>query len=71
MAFEVDRLLWLITIGNRIDIDTAHRLYYKVALSGVDVLDIRYFLCDGLRKQDFLYNGLRGMDIYTVIETHP
>lgn len=54
MAFEEDRMLWRITIGNRIDIDRAHEIYRGHWLDSyrffVDVLDIRYFLCDGLRR---------------------
>ena len=58
LAFKKDRLLWCITIGNRIDIEKAHRLK-RVAFEStgpfysdhnIDILDIRYFLCDGLRR---------------------
>ena len=65
MAFEDDRILWRITIGNRIDVDRAHEIYRGHWLDSyrfvVDVLDIRYFLCDSLRRRDTKLNTVKAL----------
>jgi hypothetical protein len=66
MAFEDDRILWRITIGNRIDVYRAHEIYKGHWLDDsyrfvVDVLDIRYFLCDGLRRRDTKLNTVKAL----------
>ena len=74
MGFETDRLLWRITIGNRIDIDIAKTLFDAYLLymyhlqrcyGDIDVLDIRYFLCDALRRQDMKLSTVKSLlEIY-------
>ena len=65
-AFEKDRVIWRITIGNRTDADGAYRVCAFVLPAankrpyGEDnALEIRYFLCDGLRKRDIKLNSVR------------
>ena len=65
-AFEKDRVIWRITIGNRIDADGAYRVCAFVLPAankrpfGEDnALEIRYFLCDGLRKRGLNRNSVR------------
>ena len=54
-AILADILIWHITIGYRMDVDAAFQIYYKVLYpTPIDILDIRYCLCDELRKQ---HNG--------------
>ena len=56
-GFEFDRMMWRLTIGRRIDTDTADQIYTMTFFYsnneyrpyGADVFDIRYFLCNGLR----------------------
>jgi len=65
IAFQDDRLLWHVTFGYRIDEDTAYDIYETVDLSRrphlgphkTDVLDIRYFLCDSLRRRYIIPNS--------------
>lgn len=70
IAFEVDILLWRITFGNRIDIDKTHTIHgitteYR-PYGEVDVWDIRYFLCDVLRRD---YTELH--TVKELLEVHP
>jgi len=62
-GFEVERMMWRLTIGRSIDADTAHRIY-TIAFESrphgeVDILDIRYFLCDGLMRRDIELNTVK------------
>jgi len=62
-GFEVERMMWRLTIDRSIDADTAHEIY-TIAFESrpygeVDVLDIRYFLCDGLRRWDIDLNTVK------------
>ena len=65
-SFEKDRVIWRITIGNRIDADGAYRVCAfvlpaanKRPYGDDNALEIRYFLCDGLRKRDIKRNSVR------------
>lgn len=81
MAFEDDRLMWRITIGNRISVYDAHQICKAIKTSRqretdvldirysrrreMDVLDIRYFLCDGLRR------GFKLNTVKTLLQIYP
>ena len=69
MAFQDDVDLWHVTFGYRIDEDTAYDIYETVDISRrphlgphkTDVLDIRYFLCDSLRRRDIIPNRVKDL----------
>ena len=76
-AIRVDRIIWHATMGNRIDLDTADQIYsitifYKNMDSrryniedrlnaNVDISEIRFFLCDGLRRQDMRLGNVKSL----------
>jgi len=66
LAFKTDIILWRITIGDRISVDDAHKICTAVNKERyprrrkMDVLDIRYFLCDGLRR-GFKMNTIKAL----------
>lgn len=64
-AILADRLIWHITIGYRMDINAALHIHTKI-YPKMDILDIRYFLCDELRKR---YNTLE--KVKALLEAFP
>ena len=60
-AFVTDKLLWHITIGNRISVNRACQLTSVYMPYNVDVLDSRYLLCDGLRSGKISFQSSKAL----------
>lgn len=70
MQFEDDKLLWRITMGNRISVDDLYKICKAVNKElyprrSMDVLDIKYFFCDSLRR------GLKLNTVKALLQIYP